>query len=155
MMKIFLSRFVKIMLFTGVLAVLGPLLIAAVLFYLSPNAQLRADLKQEEYVALGRALGAWFGVMFFAGFISVIAGLPKTFTVPFRDRASFIGGLDRAVAGVRYKPKGREGDRFVYGPSLLAGLLSEKIYVEVGPDAAQVNAPRAVSKKLEKKLRES
>lgn len=154
-MKIFLARFVKIMLFTGVLAVLGPLLIAAVLFYLSPNARLRADINHEEYVALGRALGAWFGVMFFAGFISVIMGLPKTFTVPLRDRASFVEGLDRAAASVRYKPKGREGDHFVYKPSLLAGLLSEKIHVEVGPDAAQVSAPRAVSRKLEKKLRES
>ena len=55
-----LARFVKIMLFTAFLAVLGPVLIFAVIMLASPGAHLSADVSREEdvknLVAAGLAL---------------------------------------------------------------------------------------------------
>jgi hypothetical protein len=147
-----LVRFVKVMLFTAVLAVLGALVAAGVFMYLSPGAHLRADVSQEEFArTLAGAVGLWFGVMSFVGFIAFVAGLPKKFTVGYRDREEFVGRMDAAARGVRYRPRGREGDRLTYRPPFYAPL-AEKITVELGESAATVSAPHGLRKKLEKKL---
>ena len=89
--------------------------------------------------------------MFFVGLISFVAGLPKKFTVDSGDRGAFVGRMDAAARGVRYRPQGREGDRLVYKPPFYA-FLAEKITVELGDGAATISAPHGLRKKLEKKL---
>ncbi|HST51685.1 MAG TPA: hypothetical protein VLJ61_06695 [Pyrinomonadaceae bacterium] len=67
---VILARFVKIMIFTAFLAVLGPVLIFAVIMLASPGAHLSADVSREELVSkLSSAFAIWFGAMFFIGFI--------------------------------------------------------------------------------------
>ena len=149
-----LARFVKVMLFTTLLAVVGLALAFVAFMYLSPGAHLRSDISQEEFVrTLSGALAVWFGVMFFVGFIAFVAGLPKRFTVGFGDRDEFVGRMDAAARSVRYRPRGREGNRLSYKPPFYA-LLAEKITVELGEGAATVSAPHGLRKKLEKKLAE-
>ena len=146
-----LIRFLKVMLFTAVLAVLGAVAFAAFMYFGS-GAHLRADVSQEELArALSGAFALWFGVMFFVGFIAFVAGLPKRFTVGFGDREEFVGRMDAAARGVRYRPRGREGDRLIYKPPALS-VLAEKITVELGPGDATVSAPAGLRKKLLKKL---
>jgi hypothetical protein len=147
-----LLRFVKVMLFTTVLAVVGVVLAFVVFMYLSPGAHLRADVSQEEFArTLSGAFALWFGVMFFVGFIAFVAGLPKRFTVAFGDREEFVGRMDAAARSVRYRPRGREGDLLTYRPPALS-LLAEKITVELGRTEATVSAPGGLRKKLLKKL---
>lgn len=147
-----LLRFVKVMLFTVVLAVVGAVVAVAVFMYLSPGAHLRADVSQQELAStLAGAFGMWFGVMFFVGFISFAAGLPKKFTVAFGSREEFVGRMDEAARAVRYRPHGREGDRLTYKPPALS-LLAEKITVEMGRGEATISAPGGLRKKLLKKL---
>src|SRR5438270_549410 len=149
-----LLRFVKVMLFTTVLAVVGVVIAFVVFMYLSPGANLRADVRQEAFArTLSGAFALWFGVMFFVGFVAFVAGLPKRFTVGFGDREEFVGRMDAAARSVRYRPRGREGDRLTYKPPFYA-LLAEKITVELGEGAATVSAPHGLRKKLEKKLAE-
>ena len=131
-----LLRFVKVMLFTMVLAVVGVGVAFAVFMY--SGAHLRADVSQEEFArTLSGAFALWFGVMFFVGFIAFVAGLPKRFTVGFGDREEFVGRMDAAARSVRYRPRGREGDRLTYKPPTLS-LLAEKITVELGRGEATV-----------------
>ena|SRR5947209_1034544 len=147
-----LVRFVKVMLFTTVLAAVGAGVAFVVFTYLSPGAHLRADVSREEFArTLSGAFALWFGAMFFVGFVAFLAGLPKRFTVAFGDREEFVGRMDAAARGVRYRPRGREGDRLTYGPPALS-LLAEKITVEMGEREATVSAPQGLRKKLEKKL---
>ena len=95
-MNAVLVRFFKVMLFAGVLAVVGPVLTFVVLMYMSPGAHLRSDLSQEELArTLSGAFAIWFGVMFLVGFVSFVAGLPKKFIVRFDDREAFLARLDR------------------------------------------------------------
>ena len=146
------ARFVKVMLFTTFLAVVGLGLAFVVFTYLSPGAHLRSDISPEEFArTLSGALAIWFGVMFFVGFIAFVAGLPKRFTVGLGERESFVERMDAAARSVRYRPRGRVGDRLSYGPPFHA-LLAEKITVEMGRDAATVSAPHGLRKKLEKTL---
>jgi hypothetical protein len=152
MVKIFLIRFVKIMLTTAVLSVLGVVFIVVALFYLNPNARPQ-DLNYAEHAGpISQAVGSWFGVMFLIGFISVVAGLPKTFTVAFQDRESFIPKLKAAIASVRYRPKSESENDFVFKPPIIGGPLAEKIYVRLDGNVANVSAPRGLAKKLESKL---
>ena len=146
-----LLRFVKVMLFTAVLAVVGVVAFAAFMYFGS-GAHLRADVSQEEFArTLGGAFSLWFGVMFFVGFIAFVAGLPKKFTVGFGSREEFVGRMDEAARAVRYRPHGREGDRLTYKPPALS-LLAEKMTVELGRGEATVSAPGGLRKKLLKKL---
>ena len=147
-----LARFLKVMLFAAVLAVVGLALIFGGIMYLSPGAHLRSDVSQEELVrTLSGAFAVWFGVMFFLGFVAFVAGLPKRFTVGFRSRDEFVGRMDAAARSVRYRPRAREGDRLTYGPPFYTPL-AEKITVELGESAATISAPHGLRKKLEKKL---
>ena len=147
-----LMRFVKVMLFTTVLAVVGLALMFGAFMYLSPGAHLRSDVSQEEFArTLAGAFALWFGVMFFLGFIVFVAGLPKRFTVGLGDRDEFVGRMDAAARSVRYRPRGREGDRLTYRPPFYTPL-AEKITVELGEGEATISAPHGLRKKLEKKL---
>ena len=147
-----LLRFVKVMLFTIVLGVVIPALAVAAFLYLNPGTHLRSDVSQEEFTrALSGSFALWFGAVFFMGFVAFVAGLPKRFTVGFRSRDEFVGRMDEAARSVRYRPRGREGDRLTYGPPFYAPL-AEKITVELGESAATVSAPHGLRKKLEKKL---
>ncbi len=147
-----LGRFVKVMAFTAVLAVLGPLLIAGAIYFIAGGAHLREDLTYEEHIVpLLGALGKWFFVMFMIGFVAFLIGMSSKTTVPFNDREAFISRLDAAAASVRYKPKARDGDTFIYRPPFFS-RLAEKIYVEVGDREATINAPWNLHKKLKKKL---
>jgi hypothetical protein len=140
------------MLFTGVLAALGPVIIFVVLVLLSPEARLRSDINYEEHVRpLAGALATWFGVMFLVGLVSFVAGLPKKFTVDSGDGEGFVARMDAAARSVRYRPGGREGNRLTYRPPFYA-FLAEKITVELGQSAATVSAPHGLRRKLEKKL---
>jgi hypothetical protein len=146
-----LFRFVKVMLFTTVLAVVG-VAAFAVFMYASSGGHLRADVSREQFAStLAGAIGMWFGVMFFVGFIAFVAGLPKKFNVGFRDREEFVSRMDAAARGVRYRPRGREGDLLTYRPPALS-LLAEKITVELGRSEAVISAPGGLKKKLLKKL---
>jgi hypothetical protein len=146
-----LFRFVKVMLFTAVLAVVG-VAAFAVFMYASSGGHLRADVSQQEFAStLAGAIGMWFGVMFFVGFIAFVAGLPKKFTVGFGDREEFVSRMDAAARGVRYRPRGREGDLLTYRPPALS-VLAEKITVELGRSEAVISAPGGLKKKLLKKL---
>ena len=147
-----LARFVKIMLFTAFLAVLGPVLIFAVIMLASPGAHLSADVSREEFAGkLSSAFAMWFGAMFFIGFISFVAGLPKRFSVRFDDRDAFLARLDAAARSVRYRPRGSDGERLIFKPPFYA-LLAEKITAAVGEREAEISAPQGLRKKLEKKL---
>jgi hypothetical protein len=147
-----LLRFVKVMLFTTALAVLGVVAFAVFMTYLGSGAHLRADVSQEEFArTLAGAIALWFGVMFFVGFIAFVAGLPKRFTVAFGDREEFVGRMDAAARSVRYRPRGREGDLLTYKPPALS-VLAEKITVELGQTEATVSAPGGLKRKLLKKL---
>ena len=147
-----LARFVKVMLFTTLLAVVGLALAFVAFMYLSPGAHLRSDVSQEELVrTLSGALAIWFGVMFLVGFVSFVAGLPRKFTVRFDDREAFLARLDAAARSVRYRPRGFDGERLVYKPPFYA-LLAEKIVVAVGEREAEISAPQGLRRKLEKKL---
>ena|SRR5437588_5063594 len=151
-MNAVLVRFFKVMLFAGVLAVVGPVLTFVVLMYMSPGAHLRSDLSQEELVrTLSGAFAIWFGVMFLVGFVSFVAGLPKKFIVRFDDREAFLARLDAAARSVRYRLRGREGERIVYKPPFYS-LLAEKIVAAVGEREAEISAPQGLRRKLEKKL---
>ena len=151
-MNAVLVRFFKVMLFAGVLAVAGPVLTFVVLMLMSPGARLRSDVSQEELArTLSGALAIWFGVMFLVGFVSFVAGLPRKFTVRFDDREAFLARLDAAARSVRYRPRGSQGERLVYGPPFYA-LLAEKIVVAVGEREAEISAPQGLRRKLEKKL---
>jgi hypothetical protein len=146
-----LLRFLKVMLFTSVLAVLG-VVAFAVFMYASSGGHLRADVSQEEFArSLASAFALWFGVMFFVGFIAFVAGLPKKFTVSFRSREEFVDRMDAAARSVRYRPRGREGDLLTYRPPALS-VLAEKITVELGRSEAVISAPGGLRKKLLKKL---
>ncbi|HYY94356.1 MAG TPA: hypothetical protein VE713_07545 [Pyrinomonadaceae bacterium] len=146
-----LFRFVKVMLFTAVLAVVG-VAAFAVFMYVSSGGHLRADVSQQEFAStLAGAIGMWFGVMFFVGFIAFVAGLPKKFIVGFGDREEFVSRMDAAARGVRYRPRGREGDLLTYRPPALS-VLAEKITVELGRSEAVISAPGGLKKKLLKKL---
>lgn len=147
-----LIRLLKVMLFTGVLAVLGPVLIVVVLMLLSPGARMRSDLNYDEHMRpLVGALATWFGLMFFVGLVSFATGLPRRFTVASGDGEGFIARMDAAARSVRYRPGGREGNRLTYKPPFYA-FLAEKITVELGEGAATVRAPFGMKKKLEKIL---
>ena len=147
-----LARFLKVMLFAIVLGAVAPALAVVAFMYLNPGAHLRSDVSQEEFVrTLSGASALWFGMVFFMGFLAFVAGLPKRFTVGFRSRDEFVGRMDAAARSVRYRPRGREGDRLTYRPPFYAPL-AEKITVELGESAATVSAPHGLRKKLEKKL---
>ena len=151
-MNAVLVRFFKVMLFAGVLAVVGPVLTFALIMIISPGAHLRSDLSQEEFArTLSGALAIWFGVMFLVGFVSFVAGLPRKFTVRFDDREAFLARLDAAARSVRYRPRGSQGERLVYRPPFYA-LLAEKIVAAVGEREAEISAPQGLRRKLEKKL---
>ena len=138
------------MLFTIVLGAVIPALAVAALLYLSPGMHLRSDVSQEEFVrTVSGATALWFGAVFFMGFLAFVAGLPKRFTVGFRSRDEFVGRMDAAARSVRYRPRGREGDRLTYKPPFYAPL-AEKIMVELGESAATVSAPHGLRKKQEK-----
>jgi hypothetical protein len=147
-----LVRFVKIMLFTAFLAVLGPVLIFVIIMLMSPGAHLNPDVSRDELVGkLSGAFAMWFGVMFFLGFISFVVGLPKKFSVRFDDRDAFLACLDMAARSVRYRPRGSDGERLVFKPPFYA-LLAEKMTATVGAGEAEISAPVGLRKKLEKKL---
>jgi hypothetical protein len=147
-----LTRFLKVMLLTGVLALLGPVLIYALIMLLSPGSHLRSDISYDEHVRpLIGALGMWFGLMFFVGFISFAAGLPRRFTVATGNRESFVERIDAAARSVRYRPQIRDGNRLIYKPPFYS-FLAEKITVELGEGVATLSAPLGFRKKLEKKL---
>jgi len=147
-----LGRFVKVMTFTAVLAVLGPVLIVAALYFMTGKTPQFESLNYEEQVVpLVGALVKWFAVMLMIVFVLFLFGMPTKFTVPFADRDAFIARLDDAAKSVRYRPKSRDGDTFVYKPPVIQ-RLAEKIHVEVGPGEATVSAPRNLSGKLKKKL---
>jgi hypothetical protein len=147
-----LMRFLKVMLLTGVLALLGPVLIYVLIMLLSPGSRLRSDINYEEHVRpLAGALGMWFGMMFFVGFISFVAGLPRRFTVATGDREGFVERMNAAARSVRYRPQIREGNSLIYKPPFYS-FLAEKITVELGEGAATLSAPLGLRKKLEKKL---
>ena len=149
-----LGRFVKVMTFTAVLAVLGPVLIVAALFFITGKTPRLEDLNYEEQVVpMIGALVKWFAVMLMIGFVLFLFGMPKKFTVPFADRDAFIARLDDAAKSVRYRPKSRDGDRLVYKPPVIQ-RLAEKIHVEVGAGEATVSAPWNLSGKLKKKLKQ-
>ena len=151
-MGVGLSRFVKVMLFTTVLAALGPVLTFVVIMLLSPGAHLSTDVSRDELVrTLSGAFAMWFGVMFLVGFVSFVAGLPKKFSVRFDDREAFLTRLNDAARSVRYKPRSSDGDLFIFKPPFHA-LLAEKITVAVGEREAEISAPHGLRKKLEKKL---
>ncbi|HZB45957.1 MAG TPA: hypothetical protein VE360_11955, partial [Pyrinomonadaceae bacterium] len=80
-------------------------------------------------------------------------GMSRKFTVPVGDRDAFVARLDDAAKSVRYRPKGRDGDTFVYKPPVVQ-RLAEKIYIEVGAGEATVSAPWNLSGKLKKKLKQ-
>lgn len=141
------------MLFTFVLAVLGPVLIFAAIMLLNSGAHLRPDVSGDE---LGRTLGGafamWFGVMFFVGFIAFVSGLPKKFTVAFSGgRDAFRERMDAAARSVRYRPRDAEGHRLVYKPPFYS-FLAERITADIGETTAEVSAPAGLRKKLEKRL---
>jgi hypothetical protein len=149
-----LGRFVKVMTFTAVLAVLGPVLIVAALFFITGKTPRLEDLDYEEQVVpMVGALVKWFAVMLMIGFVLFLFGMQRKFTVPFADRDAFIARLDDAAKSVRYRPKSRDGNTFVYKPPVIQ-RLAEKIHVEVGADAATVSAPWSLSGKLRKKLKQ-
>src|ERR1041385_6617964 len=146
-----LFRFVKVILFTAVLAVVG-VGACAVFMYASSGGHLRAEVSREQFASpLAGAIGMWFGVMFFVGFIAFVAGLPKKFNVGFRDREEFVSRMDAAARGVRYRPRVREGDLLTYRPPA-PSLLAEKITGELGRSEAVISAPGGLKKKLLKKL---
>lgn len=147
-----LGRFLKVMAFTAVLAALGPVLIAGAIYFIAGGSHLREDLNYEEHIVpvLG-ALVKWFLVMFTIGFVMFLIGMSKKITVPFNNREAFIARLDAAARSVRYRPKRREGDRFVYKPPFISPL-AEKIHIEVGESAARVRAPWNLTRKLKKNL---
>ncbi len=149
-----LGRFVKVMTFTLVLALLGPVLIVAALYFITGSTPDLGKATGEQLQGLVQALGAWFGMMLLIGFVMTLIGMSRKFTVPFADRETFVARLDDAARSVRYRPKSRDGDRFVYKPPIIQ-RLAEKIYVEVGPTEATVSAPWNLSGKLKKKLKES
>lgn len=147
-----LGRFVKVMTFTAVLAVLGPVLIVAALYFMTGKTPRLENLNYEEQVVpMIGALGKWFAVMLFIGFVMFLIGMPKKFTVAFADRDAFVARLDDAAKSVRYRPKSRDGNTFVYKPPVVQ-RLAEKIRVEVGATEATVSAPLNLSGKLRKKL---
>lgn len=146
-----LGRFVKVMTFTVVLALLGPVLIVAALFFISGSWPRFGEINAEQFAGLVRALGMWFGVMLMIGFVLFLFGMSKKFTVPVTDRDAFVARLDDAAKSVRYRPKSRDGNTFVYKPPVIQ-RLAEKIHVEVGPTEATVSAPLNLSGKLRKKL---
>ena len=149
-----LGRFVKVMTFTAVLAVLGPVLIVAALFFITGKTPRLEDLDYEEQVVpMVGALVKWFAVMLMIGFVLFLFGMPKKFTVPFADRDAFIARLDDAAKSVRYRPKSRDGNTFVYKPPVIQ-RLAEKIHVEVGANEATVSAPWNLTGKLKKKLKQ-
>ena len=148
-----LGRFVKVMTFTAVLAVLGPVLIVAALFFITGKTPRLEDLNYEEQVVpMIGALVKWFAVMLMIGFVLFLFGMQRKFTVPFADRDAFIARLDDAAKSVRYRPQSRDGNSFVYKPPVIQ-RLAEKIHVEVGADEATVSAPWSLSGKLKKKLK--
>ena len=151
-MNAVLVRFFKVMLLVVVLAVAGPVLTFVVLMLMSPGARLSSGVSQEELArTLSGAFAIWFGVMFFVGFLSFIAGLPRKFTVRFDDREAFLARLDAAARSVRYRPRTPQGERVVYKPPVYA-LLAEKIFAAVGEREAEISAPQGLRRKLEKKL---
>lgn len=147
-----LGRFVKVMVFAAFLAVLGPVLIVAALYFITGSTPDFGKINAEQFAGLVRALGAWFAVMLFIGFVVFLLGLSRKFTVPVDDREAFIARLDDAARSVRYRPQKRDGDRFVYKPPVVQ-RLAEKIHIEVGADEATVHAPWNLSGKLRKKLK--
>ena len=149
-----LGRFVKVMTFTAVLAVLGPVLIVAALYFITGKMPQFDQLNyEEEVVPMIGALVKWFAVMLMIGFVLFLFGMPSKFTVPFADRDAFVARLDDAAKSVRYRPKSRDGDRFVYKPPVIQ-RLAEKIHVEVGAGEATVSAPWNLTGKLKKKLKQ-
>ena len=151
-----LGRFLKVMTFTAVLAALGPVLIAGAIYFIAGgSSHLREDLNYEEHIVpLLGALVKWFLVMFTIGFVMFLIGMSTTSTVPFDDREAFIARLDAAAKSVRYRPKMREGNLFVYKPPFISPL-AEKIHIEVGESAARVRAPWNLTRKLKKNLTQS
>jgi hypothetical protein len=149
-----LGRFVKVMTFTAVLAALGPVLIVAALFFITGSTPDLEGASGEQLAGLVKALGMWFGMMLLIGFVLAIIGMSRKFTVPFSDRDAFIARLDDAAKSVRYRPKSRDGNSFVYKPPIIQ-RLAEKIHVEVGAGEATVSAPWSLSGKLKKKLKQS
>jgi hypothetical protein len=147
-----LGRFVKVMTLTAVLAVLGPVLIVAALYFITGSTPNLEGAGGEQLAGLVKALGMWFGVMLLIGFVLSFTGMSRKFTVPFSDRDAFIARLDDAAKSVRYRPQSRDGDRFVYKPPVIQ-RLAEKIHVEVGANEATVSAPLNLSGKLKKKLK--
>ena len=149
-----LGRFVKVMTFTVVLALLGPVLIVAALYFITGKMPQFDQLNyEEEVVPIIGALVKWFAVMLMIGFVLFLFGMPSKFTVPFADRDAFVARLDDAAKSVRYRPKSRDGNTFVYKPPVIQ-RLAEKIYVEVGAGEATVSAPWNLSGKLKKKLKQ-
>jgi hypothetical protein len=138
------------MAFVTFLAVLGPVLIVLVIMLMSPGAHLNAS-RDELVRSLAGALALWFGVMFLAGFVSFVTGLPRKFTVPFDDRDAFLARLDDAARSVRYRPRGGDGGRLIYKPPIYAPL-AEKMTATVGAREAEISAPFGLRRKLEKRL---
>jgi hypothetical protein len=147
-----LGRFVKVMTVTAVLALLGPVLIVGALYFITGKTPQLSELSYEEQVMpLAGALAKWFGVMLMIGFVLFLFGMSRKFTVPVGDRDAFVARLDDAAKSVRYRPKSRDGNTFVYKPPVIQ-RLAEKIHVEVGPTEATVSAPWNLSGKLRKRL---
>src|SRR5918993_116354 len=110
-----LGRFLKVMTFTAVLAVLGPVLIVAALYFITGKMPQFDQLNyEEEVVPIIGALVKWFAVMLMIGFVLFLFGSPKKFTVPSPNRNAFIARLHDAAKSARSRPKSRDGDRLVY-----------------------------------------
>ena len=104
----------------------------------------------------GLRVFAWIGIpcTLLNGF--GIASSLKAVAIPvtFQDKKAFLSRLNVVLAEIGYHPESQTESFVTYKPSLLAGLLSGKISVQIDDTSSTIVGPNAYIKKLQKWLQQ-
>ncbi|MBU2574636.1 MAG: hypothetical protein KKH28_11225, partial [Elusimicrobia bacterium] len=77
-----------------------------------------------------------------------------TASVTFQDKKTFLSRLNVLLAEIGYHPESQTESFLTYKPSLLAGLFSGKISVQIDDTSSTIVGPNAYIKKLQKRLQQ-
>lgn len=147
----FLSRFLKVFIVALLFSVLG----AWAFYMLIINGnRVRSDVTDEQFRStVYTAIAIWLCFVTFISLVLTVTGMRVSMTVPVGDKATFLHRIGEAARSVRYRPTGQRAENLLtFKPSLTAGVLAEKISVQLQEGSAVITAPRGLLQKIQERL---
>jgi hypothetical protein len=100
---------------------------------------------------VGVLMGIVVGLLF--GFAMTLIARPVTLSMSFQDKGIFKSVVYAMLTGIGYCLQSETKNFIIYKPSIRAGLLMEKIIVQMENNSATIIGPLIHVKKLQKLLR--